>query len=109
MLFMNRLEFSRFTDFFVWIFKPIVKYGFLGKIPPVEGTLNSMEKKTRVFCLIDDHDFLLRYTVLVPLLKFSRIYIYIYFSQEASYEPELHPGVTYKLKQPKATLKVGIF
>jgi hypothetical protein len=32
-----------------------------------------------------------------------------YFSQEASYEPELHPGVTYKLKQPKATLKVGIF
>lgn len=31
------------------------------------------------------------------------------FSQafkEASYEPELHPGVTYKLKYPKATLKI---
>lgn len=24
----------------------------------------------------------------------------------ASYEPELHPGVTYKLKEPKATLKI---
>lgn len=23
-----------------------------------------------------------------------------------SYEPELHPGVTYKLKVPKATLKI---
>lgn len=23
-----------------------------------------------------------------------------------SYEPELHPGVTYKLKKPKATLKI---
>lgn len=31
------------------------------------------------------------------------------FSQafkEASYEPELHPGVTYKIKHPKATLKI---
>lgn len=31
------------------------------------------------------------------------------FSQqhrEAEYEPELHPGVTYKLKDPKATLKI---
>merc|ERR1719422_2575955 len=31
------------------------------------------------------------------------------FSQahhEASYEPELHPGVTYKCKNPKATLKI---
>jgi transcription initiation factor TFIID TATA-box-binding protein len=26
--------------------------------------------------------------------------------QNASYEPELHPGVTYKLKTPKATLKI---
>jgi len=25
---------------------------------------------------------------------------------EASYEPELHPGVTYKIKKPKATLKI---
>lgn len=28
------------------------------------------------------------------------------FKQDASYEPELHPGVTYKLKTPKATLKI---
>lgn len=26
--------------------------------------------------------------------------------KEADYEPELHPGVTYKLKEPKATLKI---
>ncbi|XP_064607341.1 TATA box-binding protein-like 1 [Liolophura sinensis] len=26
--------------------------------------------------------------------------------QNASYEPELHPGVTYKIKSPKATLKI---
>ncbi|KAG5896898.1 hypothetical protein JTB14_033536 [Gonioctena quinquepunctata] len=26
--------------------------------------------------------------------------------READYEPELHPGVTYKLKNPKATLKI---
>ncbi|XP_019873881.1 TATA box-binding protein-like 1 isoform X2 [Aethina tumida] len=26
--------------------------------------------------------------------------------KEADYEPELHPGVTYKLKSPKATLKI---
>lgn len=28
------------------------------------------------------------------------------FKREASYEPELHPGVTYKLRTPKATLKI---
>ncbi|XP_048759959.1 TATA box-binding protein-like 1 [Ostrea edulis] len=28
------------------------------------------------------------------------------FPKEASYEPELHPGVTYRLKEPKATLKI---
>lgn len=28
------------------------------------------------------------------------------FKKDASYEPELHPGVTYKLKIPKATLKI---
>lgn len=28
------------------------------------------------------------------------------FKKDASYEPELHPGVTYKLKVPKATLKI---
>ncbi|CAH1776261.1 unnamed protein product [Owenia fusiformis] len=26
--------------------------------------------------------------------------------EDASYEPELHPGVTYKIKSPKATLKI---
>ena len=26
--------------------------------------------------------------------------------QEVEYEPELHPGATYKIKQPKATLKI---
>lgn len=28
------------------------------------------------------------------------------YKENADYEPELHPGVTYKLKQPKATLKI---
>nr|QUM93255.1 TATA-box binding protein [Calliptamus italicus] len=28
------------------------------------------------------------------------------YKETADYEPELHPGVTYKLKQPKATLKI---
>lgn len=32
----------------------------------------------------------------------KNIYVFILFS----YEPELHPGVTYKLKEPKATLKI---
>ncbi|KAJ8980308.1 hypothetical protein NQ317_005229 [Molorchus minor] len=30
----------------------------------------------------------------------------IYFEPYCIYEPELHPGVTYKLKTPKATLKI---
>ncbi|XP_035726924.1 TATA box-binding protein-like protein 1 [Vespa mandarinia] len=30
----------------------------------------------------------------------------IYHKENADYEPELHPGVTYKLKEPKATLKI---
>ncbi|XP_024882119.1 TATA box-binding protein-like protein 1 [Temnothorax curvispinosus] len=30
----------------------------------------------------------------------------IHHKQNADYEPELHPGVTYKLKEPKATLKI---
>ncbi|XP_032664425.1 TATA box-binding protein-like protein 1 [Odontomachus brunneus] len=30
----------------------------------------------------------------------------IYHKENAEYEPELHPGVTYKLKDPKATLKI---
>ena len=28
------------------------------------------------------------------------------YKKEASYEPELHPGVTYRIKEPKATLKI---
>lgn len=28
------------------------------------------------------------------------------YPQEASYEPELHPGVTFRIKDPKATLKI---
>jgi TATA-box binding protein (TBP) (component of TFIID and TFIIIB) len=34
---------------------------------------------------------------------FSPLYVSIFFY---SYEPELHPGVTYKLTEPKATLKI---
>ncbi|KZC12732.1 PREDICTED: TATA box-binding protein-like protein 1 isoform X2 [Dufourea novaeangliae] len=30
----------------------------------------------------------------------------LYHKENADYEPELHPGVTYKLKEPKATLKI---
>lgn len=32
--------------------------------------------------------------------------MYKYFYTLYSYEPELHPGVTYKLKELKATLKI---
>lgn len=37
----------------------------------------------------------------IKIVNFSEKY-----KSEASYEPELHPGVTYKLKFPKATLKI---
>lgn len=37
----------------------------------------------------------------IKIVNFSERY-----KSEASYEPELHPGVTYKLKFPKATLKI---
>jgi hypothetical protein len=47
MLFMKRLEFSFFADFFVRSFKTGEEYGFL-KNPPVEGTVNSMEQNIRV-------------------------------------------------------------
>lgn len=30
----------------------------------------------------------------------------VHHKEHADYEPELHPGVTYKLKEPKATLKI---
>lgn len=36
----------------------------------------------------------------INITEFSRKH------KEASYEPELHPGVTYKIKEPKATLKI---
>ncbi|CAK1544196.1 unnamed protein product [Leptosia nina] len=36
----------------------------------------------------------------IKIIAFSRKY------KEADYEPELHPGVTYKLYNPKATLKI---
>ncbi len=55
-LFMNRLEFPCFTDFFVCIFKTRAEYGFLQN-PPEEGTENSIEQKTRVFCQIDVQEF----------------------------------------------------
>jgi hypothetical protein len=48
MLFMHRLELSCIVDFFVCIFKTRVEYGFLLN-PPVAGTVNSVEEKTRVF------------------------------------------------------------
>lgn len=37
----------------------------------------------------------------IMIVNFSQKY-----QKEASYEPELHPGVTYKLYNPKATLKI---
>jgi len=36
----------------------------------------------------------------IKITQFSQKY------KEASYEPELHPGVTYKIQRPKATLKI---
>jgi hypothetical protein len=47
MLFMNRLEFSCFSDIFVGMIKTREEHGFLLN-PPVEAW--SMEQKTRVFC-----------------------------------------------------------
>lgn len=37
----------------------------------------------------------------IKIVNFSERY-----KKDASYEPELHPGVTYKLRTPKATLKI---
>jgi hypothetical protein len=45
---MNRLKFSYFSDFF----QTREEYGNLEN-PLVEGTVNSMEQRTRVFCKID--------------------------------------------------------
>ena len=48
MLFMNRLEFSYFADFFIRIFKYREEYGFLSN-PPVEGTGIARSKKLESF------------------------------------------------------------
>lgn len=37
----------------------------------------------------------------IKITQFSQ-----HFRENARYEPELHPGVTYKIKDPKATLKI---
>lgn len=37
----------------------------------------------------------------IKIIPFSEKY-----KKEASYEPELHPGVTYNLQNPTATLKI---
>ena len=37
----------------------------------------------------------------IKIIPFSEKY-----KKEASYEPELHPGVTYNLHNPTATLKI---
>lgn len=37
----------------------------------------------------------------IKIVQFSEKY-----KKEASYEPELHPGVTYNLQNPTATLKI---
>lgn len=37
----------------------------------------------------------------IKITQFSQLH-----REAASYEPELHPGVTYKIKEPKATLKI---
>jgi hypothetical protein len=52
MLFMNRLKFSYFSDFF----QTREEYGNLEN-SLVEGTVNSMEQRTRVFCKIDVQEF----------------------------------------------------
>jgi hypothetical protein len=56
MLFINRLEFSCFTDFFERIIKTRVEYCYL----PGEDTVNSIDRKTIVFCLTDVQGFHLR-------------------------------------------------
>ncbi len=52
MLFMNRLELSCFAGLFARIIKTRDVYGFLSN-QSVEGTVYSMQQKTRVFCEID--------------------------------------------------------
>ncbi len=49
MLFMKSFEFSFFADFFVRTFKTREEHAFLSNLP-VEGTVNTMEKKTQVLC-----------------------------------------------------------
>ncbi len=47
---MNRLEFSCFADFSVKIFQNKEEYGFFKINQYVEGTVNSTEQKSQVFC-----------------------------------------------------------
>jgi hypothetical protein len=47
---------SCFADFFMNIFNTREEYGFLLN-PPVEGIVNSIEQKTRVFCQTDVQEF----------------------------------------------------
>ncbi len=47
LIFLNRLEFSCFADFF----GRVIKYRVKSLVsPPVEGTVNCLEQKTRLFC-----------------------------------------------------------
>ncbi len=49
----SQIEFSYFTDFCICIFS----VWFSLKNPPMEGTVNRMKHKTRVFCQIDVQEF----------------------------------------------------
>ena len=44
--------------------------------------------------------------MIAPRRYVLRLTIYYKLLVSSSYEPELHPGVTYKLQHPKATLKI---
>ncbi len=56
-LFMNRLESSCFADF---LYQSRVWFSVKSVRRTGEGTVHSMEQKTRVFCQIDDQEFHLR-------------------------------------------------
>jgi hypothetical protein len=54
---MNRLEFSCFADFFVCVFENHSRVWLSLKPASIEGTVNSIEKNTRVFCQIYIQEF----------------------------------------------------
>jgi hypothetical protein len=87
---MNRLEFSCLADFFVRIFKTIEEIVFFSN-PPVEGTVNSMEEKTRVFCKIDVQEFHL--SILLMFKCTAGFRGYPFGSQYGPY-PVLSPDLT---------------